>query len=301
MLVEQGIYEYVDAKERKLRRNTMEGYLSAIKCHLLPRWQGRHFEEITQEEVQAWVDSFERPGAAKKAFYTFRQVVRWLLAKQRIRIWDYTIGIELPRCPRREKRALSARQLNEAVYAMRGEEWEAAAIIQASAGLRGCEAVALLWSDVNLKTGIVRVTKGLHEAFGEVYESEPKSPRSYRDVLLPHYALLRLRQIRKERAARPGDRICDMRPSAYRRRVRAWFRKRGVRMAPLWLRHTFGTRALEAGWPMELVAAMMGHESLDMLYEHYMADDVSLYREQQKKSNAMFLAAAPPDRLACRA
>lgn len=298
MQVEEGIYMYVDAKSQKLRPNTMEGYLSAIQCHVLPRWRGREFEDITHDEVQEWVDGFEKPGAAKKAFFTFRQVVRWLLAKQRIRIWDYTIGIELPRARRREKLALTVRQVNEAVYDMRGEDFEASALVQVSAGLRGCEALALRWSDIDLRTGVVKVTKGVHEAFGEVYESEPKSQRSYRSVVLPWYAVVRLRKLKSELQPARGERICGLRPSAYRRKVRSFFARRGVRMASMYLRHTFGTRALEAGWPIELVAAMMGHESLDMLYEHYMADDVSLFREQQKKSDALFLRSAPKERLA---
>lgn len=86
MLVDEGIYRYIEAKERKLRPNTMEGYMSAIKCHVSPRWSGRDFEGITQAEVQEWVDGFELAGAARKAFYTFRQVVRWLLSKQLIRM-----------------------------------------------------------------------------------------------------------------------------------------------------------------------------------------------------------------------
>ena len=84
MLFEQAVYEYVDAKQngrKAVRPNTLEGYLSAIKCHLMPMWSGRELESITCEELQAWVDTFELVGAARKAFGTFRQIHRWYLKR----------------------------------------------------------------------------------------------------------------------------------------------------------------------------------------------------------------------------
>ena len=62
MLFEQAAYEYVNEKQfgrKSVRPNTLEGYLSAIKCHLMPQWSGREIESITSDEMQAWVDGFE--------------------------------------------------------------------------------------------------------------------------------------------------------------------------------------------------------------------------------------------------
>lgn len=60
MLFEQAVYEYIDAKQfgrKPVRANTLEGYVSAIRCHLLPKWSGREIETITCGEIQAWMDS----------------------------------------------------------------------------------------------------------------------------------------------------------------------------------------------------------------------------------------------------
>lgn len=56
MLFEAVVFEYVEAKQngrKPVRANTLEGYLSAIKCHLLPQWSGREVETITADELQA--------------------------------------------------------------------------------------------------------------------------------------------------------------------------------------------------------------------------------------------------------
>lgn len=295
MLFDQAVYEYVVEKSegrKKVRPNTLEGYLSAIKCHLMPRWSGREIESITAGELQEWVDSFEKAGAARKAFGTFRQVYRWHLRAHRVRIYDETQGVELPSAPRRKPAALTAKQANAALRDMRGEPFEACALVQLSCGLRPCEAVALTWADVNLSTGEVSVTKGLHEAFGEVYESPTKTEKSTRTVVLPRYAVERLRELKRSRRALRSERLCGLRPSAYRRRVRAWFARRGVRMCAQHLRHTFGTLSLQAGAPIETVALMLGHAGVSTAYEHYLVGNSALMRDAQRSFGQLILGAS---------
>ena len=276
---------YLNAKiggRKPIRPNTLEGYMSAIRCHLIPKWTGREMESITSDEMQSWVDSFEKPGAARKAFFTLRQIMRWYLREYKVRIYDETQSVELPSKPRRKPRALTAKQAASSLRDMRGEEWEASALVQLSCGLRPCEAIALTWEDVNLKTGEVIIERGMHEAFGNVYESTTKTEKSTRSVMLPRYAVERLRAIR--RACNPArhDRLVDMRPSAYRRRVRAWFAKRGIRMCAQWLRHSWGTLAVQAGVKIETVALMLGHASLDTAYEHYLISNSTLLKDAQR-------------------
>lgn len=295
MLFDQAVYEYLEDKQhgrKPLRPNTLEGYLSAIRCHLMPKWSGREMESVTADELQAWVDSFERPGAAAKAFNTYRQIHRWYLKRYRVRIYDETQSVELPKHQRRKPSALTAKQANLAMRDMRGEAWEPCALIQLSCGLRPCEAIALTWADVNLSNGEVSVTKGLHEAFGEVYESPTKTEKSTRTVVLPRYAVERLRDIRRERQARRGDRLCAYRPSKYRRHVRAWFAKRKVRMCAQHLRHTFGTLSLQAGTPIETVALMLGHTGISTAYEHYLVGNSALMRDAQRSLSRLVVGAA---------
>ena len=295
MLFDEAVFEYLNDKQngrKPLRPNTLEGYLSAIRCHLLPKWTGRELETITSDELQAWVDGFEKPGAAKKAFNTFRQVHRWYLRRYHVRIYDETQSVELPTCQRRKPSALTAKQANKALRDMRGEPFEAPALVQLSCGLRPCEAIALTWQDVNLSTGEVSITKGLHEAFGETYESPTKTEKSTRTVVLPRYAVERLRELKRAATPRKADRLCPLSPSAYRRRVRAWFARRGIRMCAQWLRHTFGTLSLQAGTPIETVALMLGHTGISTCYEHYLVGNASLMRDAQTAFGRLLVDAA---------
>lgn len=76
---------YMEEKARRLRASTLEGYESALRLHVLPRFGGAELSELTFEEVQAWVDSLPLPGQAGKAYKTLRQVVRWAIRRERPR------------------------------------------------------------------------------------------------------------------------------------------------------------------------------------------------------------------------
>ena len=55
---------YLPEKSRRRRANTVEGYRSALRLHVIPRWGDCEIQDIDPDELQDWVDSFELPGAA---------------------------------------------------------------------------------------------------------------------------------------------------------------------------------------------------------------------------------------------
>ena len=59
MLFETACEKYMATKRERLRATTMEGYESAVRCHLMPRWAGVELESIEPEQIQEWVDGFE--------------------------------------------------------------------------------------------------------------------------------------------------------------------------------------------------------------------------------------------------
>lgn len=132
------IYEnhYLPEKARKRRASTVAGYDSSVRLHVLPRWGAYGIEEIDPDELQAWVDSFDLPGAAEKAFKCFRQIIRWWIKKKRLHIPDPTVYIELPEKPHYTPQTLDAEELVEFQRGFWGHELEAFVLIDSSLGPR---------------------------------------------------------------------------------------------------------------------------------------------------------------------
>lgn len=59
---------YLEEKEQRRRASTVDGYKSSINLYILPEFEESEIETIEPEEIQAWVDGFEKPGAAENAF-----------------------------------------------------------------------------------------------------------------------------------------------------------------------------------------------------------------------------------------
>lgn len=283
---------YMEEKERTRRANTVEGYRSALNRHVLPRFGALDVSEIDPDDVQEWVRSFERPGAAEKAYKTLRQVLRWTVRKMRLRMWLPTEGVELPRKPAHRPRALDAAQLAELQRGMWGHALEALVLSTSDLGLRPGEGCALnLERDVDWRTGEVRVGPSRQTVRGEVMEFPAKTEKSDRTLAYSRHALKRLRQLR--RSLPGGDLLQGLRPDQAWRRVKAHCLRAGLPWAGARnLRHSWATLAVEAGVGVETVAMMLGHTDIGTAYEHYIRPRLSICRGAQEAVERMMLAAS---------
>lgn len=269
MLLSDAVATYMNEKRKRLRGNTIEGYESALRKHVLPAFGSSNVEEITHDEIQNWVDSIPTYGAAQKAFKTFRQVYRWTIRKAQLRIWDVTQGIELPETPVVRRDTLTATEERDALRGIVGQDWEAVVLFQAALGLRRCEACGLDWSDVDWRTGWVHIQRGAHWVGGELVEYATKTKLSDRWLRLPHFALARLRQIRGAR--RSGRVRGELAPHQIAGRFQRFCRRRGLPWVPMsCLRHSWATISLEAGAAIEDVSVALGHSTVDTCVQHYL-------------------------------
>lgn len=274
--------EYIAEKRRVRRESTVEGYESALRIHVLPRWGSMTVDEIDPDDIQAWVLSFELPGAAEKAYKTLRQVIRWAIRRIGLRVWDPTsLGVELPRKAAYHPQVLGAAEAREYLRGMWGCEAEAVALCSLTLGLRRGESCALTWGDVNLKTGEVRISKSRQDVGSGTVVVPPKTDRSDRSLWLPGFALKRMRQLAKGRGK--GDLICPLSPTAAARRIKSWCRSHGLPHVSMTnLRHTWATLAIEAGVGIETVAMMLGHTEIGTAYEHYIVPRKSVCVQAQR-------------------
>lgn len=287
MLFESACDMYITDRRKRLRMNTIEGYESAIRCHLLPRWSGREIESISDTELQDWVDGFELPGAAEKAFKTFRQIFRWCIRKMKLKAWDATVAVELPCKKPRRRPVLTAAQEKRFLKSIMDQEFERAAIAIVSLGLRPSEGAGIDDSDIDYRSGWVNIDRGAHSVKSGTVEYPCKSEHSHRRLKLPKWALARLRKIRK-----PGRLRGGMSPKQLYRAIKRALEKIGLGWASVaCFRHSWATLALEAGAAIEDIAVSLGHTSTDTCRKHYlMTTGAVVMRAQAAYARAMGIA-----------
>lgn len=267
MLFKEAVEKYLEDKSKRLRETTLEGYRSALRKHVIPRFGQMSIESISFEEVQEWVDSIPTYGAARKAYKTFRQVYRWTIRRANIRIWDVTQGIELPEIPVVRQKTLSAAEEATTLRAIWGKEWEAAILLAASLGLRRSEACGIDWSDIDWRSGWVHISRGAHWIHGKRIEYPTKTKSSDRWLRIPRFALSRLRQIR---GAKRAGRIAPGSPVSIARKFKRFCKTHSLPwVSMMCLRHSWATITIESGASLEDVSVALGHRSTDMIRQHY--------------------------------
>ena len=267
MLFREAVDQYLSDKSKRLRETTIDGYISALNRHVLPRFGEIEVESIGFDDVQEWIDAIPTYGAAHKAYKTFRQVYRWILRRSQIRIWDVTQGIELPEKPVVRQKTLTAKEESITLRAIWGEDWEAAILLAASLGLRRSEACGVDWSDIDWRSGWVHIQRGAHWVHGRRVEYPTKTKSSDRWLRLPRFALLRLKQIR---GTKKVGRVCSLSPLSVARKFKQFCKKHKIPWATMMcLRHSWATIAIESGAHLEDVSVASGHRSTDMIRQHY--------------------------------
>lgn len=261
-----------------LRECTMVGYESAWRCHIVDAFGGLEIDSITAGMIETWMAGMPR-GAARKAWGVLRTMLRkafrWGMSSV-----DVTTRIRGPKRTDHQPRVLDARQISALLRGFWGHELEAWLICSVTLGLRPEEALGLEWSDIDLRGGLVRIRRGVQWVSGHEVVVEPKTDLSARDVVLPRFAIIRLRQIR---GRGDGRLVGGLNPGQVDRRYRRWCREQHLPFVPREnLRHSWATSALAAGVDVAVVSRALGHSSIETTARYYLRPDVTVLKDAQK-------------------
>lgn len=288
LTIEQiALEHYLPEKAKRRKPDTVYGYASSIKLHVIPKWGHMTLGELTHDAIQAWVDELSRTkagiGGAEKAYKCLRQIVRWAMDKWGLFMVDPTRKIEFERKPQYKPETLTQRRMKKLIRGMVGCEFEPTAIIQCALGLRPSENYCLEWRQINWRNGVVHIRASLHELPGNLYVSLTKTAKGERDTYLSPWALDRLHDIWVELGRPKGRIIGESKPSKVYRVLKRWAKMHKLPWVGMRnLRHSWGTLAARNN-PIEAVAAMMGHSDIQVTYRYYYQLTLATIRRVQRR------------------
>ncbi len=279
---------YLPEKTARRRADTVAGYVSSAELHVLPRWSSLTIAELDRDDIQDWVDELAKteagPGGAWKAYKCLRQVVNWAIDKWLLMVGNATRGIEKPRCPTYHAPTLTSRRLTRLIQGLEGFAYAPTVLIQSAIGLRPGENYALDWKDIGWRDGAVRIYKTLQQVKGELHIDPTKTEAGERIVYLPKWALSTLHEIWVALGRPKGRIIGSTKPSQVRYAFKRWLKvHRLPKITMQNLRHTIATLMVEAGVSIEVVAAILGHSSVQTSYRYYVKNTKRSQRKAHTK------------------
>ena len=238
---------------------------------------GRKIRRITIDDWQAIIDQDERDGLSKSSIQNDKALMSALsrfAVERDIIIKDYTQFIKLPTvAPKYEKGVLTDIQLRKLERLVaEGFPWADTVLMLCYTGFRISEFLGL--------------TRFAYHPEGDYLQGGLKTAAGV-DRIVPVHP--KIKPCLQTWLAQGGDYIiCGPRGqkvsiSAYRNYFAAVMQQIGaVGATPHWCRHTFATRAHQAGADELAVKRIMGHSNKDIT-EHYTHVDLDYLRQELEK------------------
>jgi integrase len=264
-----------DVLPRTVQPGTVTNYTNVVDAYVVPYVGDVPLVKLTPEHVERMMTALEAKGLSARTVALSRTVLRRALqvAVRRGRLVRNVAALTdaPPRASVKVDDALDASGASAVLTAASGDRLEALAVLVLAVGLREGEALSLRWADVNLDTGTLSVTAS-------------KTPAGARTIALPPIATDALRAHRgrlaaEQLAASDWDDHGLVFPSTRgtrmdRRRVLRWWHELTVRAGVgrrrfHASRHTAATLMLNAGVPLEVVSATLGHAGLAITADVY--------------------------------
>jgi integrase len=305
------------------RARTLEAHRYYLDRHLLPRLGGRRVSAITVTDVCGVIDGMRAGGCSEKtignALATLHSVLRY--ARRQGWVVDDPIAKleadERPRPQARRQRVLGQQDVVR-LLACTNDAYRPLVATALFTGMRISELLGLIWEDIDLGSGIIRVRAQLSRAHRGVpaVRVAPKTHAAMREIpLVPQLAQL----LRAHRALAPvtaaGDWVFSSQngtPLGHRnaqRRALARAAKNAGLEDGAWpplrfhdLRHTFASHLIiDLGLDVAQVSRILGHAQITTtlsVYTH-LFDDARHAQDLKAKMAASAFAALldpSPDR-----
>ena len=269
--------------EPNLAPKTHRSYEQNVRNHIAPGLGKLALTDVTPPRIQRFLNAKREAGLSPRSVQILhavtRQALNQALAWRLVSVNAATL-IPTPRAAKFKAPALSARDAQAVLAAVRGDRLEVLVTAALSLGLRQAEALGLRWSDVDLDAGILTIPHQLQRVRGTWELTVPKTTRSERTMPLPAVVVTALRKQKvrqlEERLA-AGERWrgsqwdlvftttvgTPLDGAKVTRRFQSLLNRAGLaRLRFHDLRHGFASLLLAQGVPLPVVMGLMGHNQV---------------------------------------
>nr|HET6903255.1 site-specific integrase [Ktedonobacteraceae bacterium] len=182
-----------DTHKPTVRLSTYLNYRKLLKNYLVPGLGKIKLQKLTPQQVQAFYSKKINEGLSPKTVTNVHGVlhkaldnaVKWNMLSRNV-----CDAVTPPRVPRKELNYLTKEQAHTLLKEVKAHKLEALLTLAITTGMRRGELLALRWQDIDFENGSIQVKRAVSymKEYGYV-ESEPKTARSRREIMLPAFVV----------------------------------------------------------------------------------------------------------------
>ncbi len=282
-------YWLEDAYKASVRLSTYRNSYIIAHKHLIPGLGHIKLQKLTAQQVQSFYAKKLKGGTTASRIKNIHGTLHTALEHaRRVKLISMNVcnDVEVPRQVKQEKQPLTPEQARFLLQKIREHRLEGLLTLALATGMREGELLGLRWSDVDLDKGTLRVTRTLTYVNGHgSVESEPKTAKSKRTIVLPQFVVETLRRHRVSQLERrlavgkgwidrdlvfPDDDGDFVIAQTLLRRFYRLLKEIGLpRIRFHDLRHSAATLLLSMGVPAKVVQELLGHSTISITMDVY--------------------------------
>lgn len=308
---------YID--KRDITKKSAAMYHEKLDNYILPAIGSMKMKDVRDTHLQRILNEADSSKSTAQKVKITMQAMFKRARKSRLIAYDPAEDLELPKAPTKKRDAITEYERKNILEVA---EWHRAGLyvlLMMCCGLRNGEIIALQWKDIDLKAGVIHVTKDL-ESGSTTNIKKPKSDSGIRDVGIPD--MLRPRLVKPK----GGDfQYVLLQPKGKKRHTEGTLRclwknfkreldihmgaevyrnqivKHCYEITPLleseenWnalvpysLRHTYGTDQQRAKVPLNVTKYTMGHSDVSVTSKYYITTTPDVVDDATKALNDFY-------------
>ncbi len=285
------------------RQKTYVLYKSVVEGRLTEKFEGLRTSEIDSKTVREYSEELLLSGRTDSSGGLSPNTVNLIVNVIKSSLKAASDAGEIEEYPLRSvKRPRTTEKLITSFSVAEQKKLETAIMLEPNSksigilialytGLRIGELLALKWSDIDLKSRLISVTKTCHDGRDENgrpyrYVGEPKTYSSSRLIPIPSQLLSYIKTAAKlstsEWVISKGSSYVSVR--TYQKSFESLLKRLKIEHRGFHsLRHTFATRALESGMDVRTLAEILGHRSPTVTLNRYSHSLIAHKRSMMNK------------------
>lgn len=283
-------------------------YRKLIRLYILPELGKIKLQKLTPQHINSLYRKMEKRGLKPKTINSVHGLLHKAL--DNAVKWGYMArnvcdSVSPPRLVKTEIQPLTMEQAHKLLEAVRGHRLETLLTLALTTGMRRGELLALRWSDVDLERGSIHVRHTVDHIprYGYV-ETEPKTKKAQRLIMLPSFVVDALKQHRieqQEQRLKAGDNWQDLNlvftglhgnylnPRYLPKMFSKVLMEAGLPHIRFHdLRHSAATILLSMGVQLKVVQEILGHSTIVMTADIYSHVLPSIQKEAMEKWEQQF-------------
>ena len=282
MSFEQFAELYLNEMEPRLKPDTFEMKKSILNTRIFPYFRNMKLSDISAQDIVRWQNELlEKKDADNRPLYSKSYLKT--IHNQISAVFNYAVRFYgLPENPARKAGNVGSESEIKMEFFTKEEYCRFAEQIMDKpvsyyifevlywAGLRLGELLALTAEDIDIENRVISVNKTYYRLKGKDYVTTPKTPQSYRKVVIPEFLAEELSDyLDSLYGLKPDDRVFSVSKYFVENEM-----KRGCKLAGLKkirvhdLRHSHVSLLIELGYSAVSIAERTGHKSIDITYRY---------------------------------